>query len=225
MPERPTVHNPPHYVAAGRILGRVMQFWDQQINYRFEDLSGITSAGGVDRPVIYACWHQNIITLPAAWNRSCGSHRRAKVLTSTSRYGALLSRAIGSYDIGAIRGSTARRENSQKRGGLAMREMLTCLKKHRTDICITPDGPKGPLHTVNPGVIQLARLTGAPIQPVAIKFDSSLRLPTWDRMFVPAFRATATTTYPPLIKIPRDVSDTGIADYCDKVRDALLAHQ
>ena len=34
------------------------------------------------------------------------------------------------------------------------------------DLCVTPDGPKGPAQVAKPGVVHLAKATGLPIVPV-----------------------------------------------------------
>ena len=53
------------------------------------------------------------------------------------------------------------------------------------DIAFTPDGPRGPLREVQPGVILAAAATGLPIQPVALAATRKKELRSWDRLVVP----------------------------------------
>ncbi|MCF6178407.1 MAG: hypothetical protein L3J63_03330, partial [Geopsychrobacter sp.] len=54
-----------------------------------------------------------------------------------------------------------------------------------TDLVITPDGPKGPRHQIKDGVIQLARLTGRPVVPMAFVCSKGHRFASWDRFLLP----------------------------------------
>lgn len=65
--------------------------------------------------------------------------------------------------------------------------MRTLLRKAADgwDIAFTPDGPRGPLREVQPGVILAAAATGLPIQPVAIAASRAKLLRSWDRFMVP----------------------------------------
>ena len=53
------------------------------------------------------------------------------------------------------------------------------------DVCLTPDGPRGPRYKIQPGFIKLAEATGAPIVPIHVRFSSAWRLKTWDRFVIP----------------------------------------
>ena len=65
--------------------------------------------------------------------------------------------------------------------------MRTLLRKAADgwDLAFTPDGPRGPLREVQPGVILAAAATGLPIQPVAIAATRAKLLRSWDRFVVP----------------------------------------
>jgi lysophospholipid acyltransferase (LPLAT)-like uncharacterized protein len=53
-------------------------------------------------------------------------------------------------------------------------------------LVVTPDGPFGPRHIAKPGALIVARASGLPIQPWAIRARPSLRLARrWDRHVVP----------------------------------------
>ena len=53
------------------------------------------------------------------------------------------------------------------------------------DIGITPDGPRGPLYEVEPGVLVVTRRTGAPMVLLGAEFTRAWRLKSWDKFYVP----------------------------------------
>ena len=53
------------------------------------------------------------------------------------------------------------------------------------DVCVTPDGPKGPRYIVQPGVIKIAQATDTEIIPIHIRYSSAWHLKTWDRFVIP----------------------------------------
>jgi len=52
-------------------------------------------------------------------------------------------------------------------------------------VAIAPDGPRGPRCKVQPGVIQLAKLSGRPIFPFTFSATPRKVLHTWDRFILP----------------------------------------
>ena len=68
---------------------------------------------------------------------------------------------------------------------------------------LTPDGPRGPKHVLQPGVIKLAEATGAAIIPVHVTFTSALRLKTWDRFVIPRPFSRVEVTFAEPIYLPR----------------------
>ena len=122
---------------------------------------------------IFACLHRDILPT-MLYVRS----RRPVLLVSTSPDGEILIRALGRKDFSFVRGQTG------AQGARAVVELRRCLEEGR-NIGLAVDGPKGPFGSIHPGVLQLARLTGAPIQPLVADPSSAMVLPTWDRTVVP----------------------------------------
>ena len=121
--------------------------------------------GAAVPPVIYALWHNRIFTIPPLVERICGTHRKAVVLTSASQDGAMLARAMAVFGLGSVRGSSSRR------GGGRPDRHRNARSKEGLDVCITPDGPRGPRYVFQPGVIKLAESTGAPILPIHVRYS------------------------------------------------------
>lgn len=125
------------------------------------------------KQVILAFWHDHLFLMALGY-RGPG----ATVLISASRDGEYIARTMRYFGIESVRGS------SNRGGRAAFREMLELAKSGR-DLVITPDGPKGPRHEVKEGIVQLARLTGRPVVPMAIACSRGHRFRSWDRFLLP----------------------------------------
>ena len=122
---------------------------------------------------ILAFWHRHLLLMPYAYRG-----RRISVLVSQSKDGELIARTVARLGIDSSRGSSSR-------GGIAGMRSLLRKAAEGWDIAFTPDGPRGPLREVQPGVILAAAATGLPIQPVAIAASRAKLLRSWDRFLVP----------------------------------------
>ncbi len=62
------------------------------------------------------------------------------------------------------------------------------LKRHLAkggSVAITPDGPRGPVYTVQPGIAWLAEKSGVPVVPVSVNAGRAIKLRSWDRTQIP----------------------------------------
>lgn len=134
-------------------------------------------------PFILAFWHRHLLLMPYSYRG-----KRISVLVSQSSDGELIARTVARLGIDSSRGSSSR-------GGIA--GMRTLLRKASDgwDIAFTPDGPRGPLREVQPGVILAAAATGLPIQPVALAATRAKLLRSWDRFVVPVPFSTVHFVY------------------------------
>ncbi len=144
-------------------------------------------------PAIYAVWHGRILLLPYlyGWRRAC-------VLTSRSRDGALVSGFMARFGLEAVRGSSSRG------GAEALRLLARSLGEGR-DAVVVPDGPRGPRETVKAGIVTLARLSGAPIVPMALGASAEWRLRSWDEFRIPRPFARCVLRFGDPILVPADV--------------------
>lgn len=123
--------------------------------------------------VILAFWHDQLLLMVQGY-RGPG----AKILISASKDGELIARTMRHFGQGAVRGSSSR-------GGRKAFKALLELAREPVDLVITPDGPKGPRHQVKEGVVQLARITGRPVIPMAFACSRGHRFASWDRFVLP----------------------------------------
>lgn len=125
------------------------------------------------RHFILAFWHRHLLFMPYSYRG-----RRISVLVSQSKDGELIARTVAKLGIDSSRGSSSR-------GGIAGMRSLLRKAAEDWDIAFTPDGPRGPLREVQPGVILAAAATGLPILPVATAASRAKLLRSWDRFMVP----------------------------------------
>jgi len=119
------------------------------------------------------CWHGRTL-VPTDYFRGRGYG----TLISMSRDGSLMAQYQRNLGMKTIRGSTKRR------GVLAAREALTFLEQGGI-MLMTPDGPRGPSHIVQPGIIFLAKKSRKVIIPGGIYATPNWKLKSWDQYMVP----------------------------------------
>lgn len=99
-------------------------------------------------------------------------------IISQSKDGDMQDRIFRWFGFRTIRGSTGR-------GGVkALRESIAVLSEGAT-MAFTPDGPRGPSQVVQPGIVAMAKRSGAALVPVGVSADRRWLAPTWDRYMVP----------------------------------------
>ena len=161
---------------------RPQKFWDQ------------------GQPIIAAFWHQRLLMMPflPRWGK-------VGMLISQHRDGEFIARAVKLFGVDAVRGSTTR-------GGLsALRGMIRSFRAG-ANLAITPDGPQGPKHVVQIGVVELARQTGAPIFPVTYSASRRKVFASWDNFILPLpFCRVAYVWGEPLF-VPREISKEGLEE-------------
>ncbi len=184
----------------GYLGGSVMKFWSLTLRYDVNDKAGVVQPFIKSEPVIFALWHNRIFTMPPIWQRTGGKKRRTVVLTSASKDGTTLATAMKMFGLGAIRGSSSRRAVSALIG---MKKSL----REGFDVCVTPDGPRGPRYTVQPGIVKIAQSTGTDIIPIHINYSSAWRLETWDRFVIPKPFSRISVTFAPPFKVPKGITE------------------
>jgi len=170
----------------------------------------------VPRPVILLIWHNRILAMPVLYRRYCPSRRGLRVLTSTSRDGAYLSEFVRYFGLGSVRGS------SSSRGAAAFFDLIRTLEDG-FDLCVTPDGPRGPCYSLGPGVILLSERCHIPLIPLSIEYSAYWRFNSWDGFAVPKPFSKVTVTILPRIQIGLTGSETEFENQRQRVEKAMTA--
>ncbi len=141
---------------------------------------------------IVTFWHCEIFAAIWFWRK-----RGMVVMTSRNFDGEYITRIIQKHGYAAARGSTSRG------GARVLVEMIRSLRKDR-EAAVTPDGPRGPRFLAKPGVVLLAKATGAAILCFHIVPQRAwIFRKSWDRTEFPQpFSRTAIFIAPPILVAP-----------------------
>jgi lysophospholipid acyltransferase (LPLAT)-like uncharacterized protein len=109
----------------------------------------------------------------------CHIGRGIACLASRSKDGEIISFICRKFGLKAVRGSSSR-------GGQEARDELISLLKQGVSAAISIDGPRGPRRIAKPGVVDLARKSGAVVVPITAVGDREWVLKkTWDQTKLP----------------------------------------
>jgi len=161
------------------------------------------------KPYIHAFWHGRLLLMPFSYRG-----RRITILISQHRDGEYIARTMEQLGFHTTRGSTTRG------GAAALRQ---CVRRLREgfDLGITPDGPRGPRQEVQAGVIEAARLSGAPIVPVAFGAHPGRILDTWDGFLIPWPFGRAVFRYGDPLRVPAAASSEERRELAERLQEAL----
>lgn len=163
------------------------------------------------KPVIFALWHAHQCGLYANEDRG-----KLNVMISKSNDGDIIAAATEHVGIKVVRGSS-------KRSGASA--SLALLEKLEQGECaaITIDGPRGPFAVAKEGIINIAKLSQAPIIPMTWYSPSKwlLEFDTWDKFRFPILGVKTIAVYGEPIYVPSDCSKEDMEIYRQKVETAL----
>jgi lysophospholipid acyltransferase (LPLAT)-like uncharacterized protein len=148
--------------------------------------------------IIVAFWHGRLLMMPFGY-----PGQTATILISQHRDGEYITRIAQWLGYTVVRGSATRG------GARAFKQLLQCLRES-SNLAITPDGPKGPRQQVKSGVIELSRLSGMPILPVAFGACPRTILKSWDQFLVPHPFARAVYVWGEPIYVPGDADKEAV---------------
>lgn len=134
-------------------------------------------------------------------------------IVSQHHDGELATRLLNMLGGGAIRGSSSK-------GGLkALKDAFKSLNNGR-DVGITPDGPRGPRHSVADGAVVIAQKKDVPIVTMNIKISSCWRLNSWDKFAIPKPFSTLDYYY----SDPFYITNLSMDDAKKMVKERLSIH-
>ena len=148
-----------------RLLGRTLRVRREE--------RAVSALWTARTPVIFVVWHARVLLLPYLY-RGAG----VRVLISRSRDGELVAGLVRRFGFEVVRASSSRG------GARGLRTLARALDDGHS-VLVVPDGPRGPSETVKPGVVTLARMTGAPVVPLAFAASREWRARSWDSFRVP----------------------------------------
>jgi lysophospholipid acyltransferase (LPLAT)-like uncharacterized protein len=176
--------------------------------FRIKEMNAdkMTPRQGKGKRYIYAFKHSQLLEHIYFYR-----HTKMASLASLSKDGEIAAVIAEAFGITMLRGSSSR-------GGAGALMGLKTLSEQGFDIALTVDGPRGPLGTVNSGVIYLAKLTGVEIVPSCFACDRGIRLRTWDKFLIPKPFSRGLFNFGKPIKVPSDIQESGISGIKDMIR-------
>lgn len=135
------------------------------------------------RPVVLVLWHGEMLPL-LYYHRNRG----IAVLVSEHGDGEIIARILADFGFRLVRGSSSR---GAARALVAVDRELNA----GVDVGITPDGPRGPYHSVAPGALLAAHRAGVRMMPLAARASAFWQLGSWDRFMIPKPFAKVTIAY------------------------------
>ncbi|GIT98674.1 lysophospholipid acyltransferase family protein [Sulfurovum sp. TSL1] len=126
---------------------------------------------------IVICWHGELLMSPQAYRYF---HKKQSASGIISRHfdGEMIARILMYFSIAPLRGSSSRG------AAQVLREAFRALKKG-DDLLVTPDGPRGPRHSISDGAIALAHKAKAPVLTVNYVPKAYWQLESWDKFVIP----------------------------------------
>ena len=133
-----------------------------------------------DAPCVLLFWHDKLAFMPFIYShlRPKMPRKDAYVIISDHKDGELITRVVSHFGIKAVRGS------SYKNAVRALVGALSVLKKGG-DLVITPDGPRGPRHSISDGCVTIPQKSGAKIAILSYNSSKSWFFKSWDKMELP----------------------------------------
>lgn len=133
--------------------------------------------GAPNEPCVVLFWHGKLAMMPFVFKK-WWKNKTAKVIISDHKDGELITRIISHFGIGAIRGSSSK--NAARALAGAFREI-----KNGSDIAITPDGPRGPRHSISDGCVVIPQKTNSKVVVVDYTASKFWQFKSWDGMILP----------------------------------------
>lgn len=185
------------------------------LRFRIEDRAGVL--GTREPRLIWLFWHNRLLVIPHLLNRYL-PERPGSALTSPSKDGQIIASLLQAYNVRPVRGSSSRR-------GVAALIELIRLIRDGYDVAITPDGPRGPRYTLNPGAIALAQKSGAKVMPIRVHYSRYWQVKSWDGFMIPKPLALVTVTLLPLEVVAETSDEAGFEAERARIEGILRAEQ
>lgn len=154
------------------------------------EVEGLPELAQGGRGQIFAGWHGRTFLATKLFR-----NKGIWTIISTSRDGQAQNRIFSKFGFRTIRGSSSRG------GAKVLIESIRILKTGAT-LAFTPDGPRGPTHIVQDGVIAMGQKARAVIVPVGVSASRRWLLPTWDSYMIPKPFSRAVMIFGPPIEVP-----------------------
>jgi lysophospholipid acyltransferase (LPLAT)-like uncharacterized protein len=150
-------------------------------------------------------------------------HRRNAIMCGDKWGGDLGAFIMAKLGIESVRRTTRPMDKNDPAyisGRQAKDELIGMVIDEGYNATMTVDGPRGPLFSVKPGIIDVAAATGAPIISMSVVARPHINAPTWERLWLPAPFSTIVTLFGGPVYVPADADD----EKREEIRQTLERH-
>ena len=159
---------------------------------------------------IVSFWHGTML-YPWYLNRN----KKMMGLTSYSKDGELLARALKRWDYVVVRGS------SSKGGNVAL-GIIVDFAKHEGSVAMTPDGPRGPVHKFKAGAVVAAKRSSVPLVLLGVAYQKKQFLRSWDRFQIPLPFSRVRLIYSDPIYVKADAGKDEVSGLITECEEQLI---
>ena len=160
---------------------------------------------------IFVVWHSRATMMPFFYRLLY--KRQMAALVSPHQDGQLIAYMLKHFHIIPVNGSS---NENPRQGALELMRKL----QENYDICISPDGPRGPRMRMKKSPVYFASKSGKPVVCVCFSSTPAAVVKTsWDNMLIPLpFTKGAFEISNPLY-IPKNLDDSSIETYRQKLEE------
>ena len=130
-----------------------------------------------DEQHVCVTWHGELFMSPQAYRHIHKKHSASAIISSHFD-GSLIAETLSWLKIRPLRGSS-------KKGATQVLKQAFKSIKSGEEILITPDGPRGPRHSMSDGAIGIALKSKLPIFVMNFKAKSFWQVNSWDKFVIP----------------------------------------
>jgi lysophospholipid acyltransferase (LPLAT)-like uncharacterized protein len=131
----------------------------------------------IDGQIIAVSWHGELLLTPLIY-RKLRKQESTSAIISKHFHGELIAKVLSYLKISPLRGSSNRGAKQ------VLINSIRAIKKGES-ILLTPDGPRGPRHSMSDGAVALALRANLPIMIISYGAKSYWQLKSWDRFIIP----------------------------------------
>ena len=209
--------------ALARLVSAYVRLITATLRWRVENLPAAQDALSRPEGAICLFWHGRI-----AHGMACLpflGERPRRVMISLSADGEFIALAAERIGAPAIRGSTGRKGEALAKGGAGAFRAAVKAIADGAIMLVTPDGPRGPLHVMPDGPVQLARAARCRAFAIGLAARPAIRLGSWDQgeLPLPFGRAAIVITGP--FDAPVRLDGCGVATLREQWESAMRAAQ
>lgn len=159
------------------VLGLLGRTWRVRVVAGEETRARLVRDAG-STPCLLTLWHNRLVIAAPCLRSLLQDGVGITVLISASRDGQLGADLTRSWGYDVVRGSSSRGRTA------ALRGLMRAARRGSAPLVI-PDGPRGPVYELKPGLVQLAQRIGTPVVALGFAADRAWRLSSWDRLIIP----------------------------------------